>query len=187
MDCNISSNKMKIFTSNSKFACKDFCIQDAGTTCNYCSRFSNTEYVKKEINKMKKEEKIKVLCKDLDDLFSPFTKVNCATCTNCCCNHCNLQWGYLQKEQFLELKKEYKYTEKKGFLTSHGCSLPREKRSRVCLRHTCHKMLKDMIHQEINISFELNNKTYNLKEHKEYIFDFTVRKIVEQVVKLRGY
>lgn len=39
---------MKTITSNSPLSCPDYCIYDAGTTCNTCSRFSNTLLVKKE-------------------------------------------------------------------------------------------------------------------------------------------
>lgn len=36
----------KVLTSNSPFACHDYCIYDAGHTCKFCERFSNTLYAK---------------------------------------------------------------------------------------------------------------------------------------------
>lgn len=35
-----------ILTSNSELACPDYCIYDAGHTCNLCERFTNTLFYK---------------------------------------------------------------------------------------------------------------------------------------------
>ena len=39
-------NILPIITSNSKQACPDYCIYDAGVTCNSCERFKNTNLMR---------------------------------------------------------------------------------------------------------------------------------------------
>jgi hypothetical protein len=41
----------RMITSNSKLACKDYCIKDAGYTCKTCPRYENTLYFRRGMQK----------------------------------------------------------------------------------------------------------------------------------------
>ena len=53
------------FSSDSKDACPDFCIQDAGANCKLCGRWENTWHYKKSL---KVEPTIQDISKDLNSI-----------------------------------------------------------------------------------------------------------------------
>lgn len=77
------------------------------------------------------------------------SKLTAQACHKCsidtnggCCRYCAHYNGYLPLKQFKVLKQQYEWNKDKGFATSYGCSLPREKRSTICLSYYCSKIIK---------------------------------------------
>jgi len=144
-----------------------------------------------------KEKKIDILCKELDDLFTPFNETICKGCTHCCCNHCSGNGAYLLTNKLNELREEYPFDSETGFLTPTGCALPRQKRSMVCLHYICGDIIKrvDKENQKVTVktplTFTVNGKEYTSIASRIYypgdLFEKLVRDIVDKICKLRGW
>src|SRR3990167_10600388 len=88
-----------------------------------------------------------------------------------CCSKCAINNGYfnhykwdektnkfkpkligITKEEFKQLKKQYKWTKGDGFWGNKGCKLPRESRSVICLNYYCNDK---KIHLKLNETIDV--------------------------------
>lgn len=85
--------------------------------------------------------------------FKSLKTKNCRKCKSCCCNGCSAGSGHysydelqedIYKKQLEMLKKEYKFTEEKGFRGRFGCKIPYHLRSFTCLHFLCYEKYHDL-------------------------------------------
>ena len=120
------------------------------------------------------EEKLISYAKEIDKQFKTL-KPSCKTCRSCCCHNCATRNGHyevyddktspIHLKQLNELKKEFKFTENKGFLGNKGCKLPRHLRSFTCMRYLCYN-------RYLNLS-RINED--NLRQNIKYLFQTRIQ------------
>jgi len=146
------------------------------------------------------QRKMNRLTKELDSLFSDLNKKYCPKCTMCCCDQCGNAQGHFntwaEKTQITPhefIMKKFGYKKKTGFLTKTGCSIPREFRSKVCLRYTCHKFGDSATASAIVTGgIRVLNREHKLEKSEcRYLIVNIVQdridKIVENIQKIRGW
>jgi hypothetical protein len=80
----------------------------------------------------------------------------------CCCGGCKGALGYLKTISYKDVNTyAEKFDEKTGFWRTDGCSLPRELRSGICLRHNCKSKLTDV---ELDLMSLLTDYTPNSRK-----------------------
>lgn len=140
-----------------------------------------------------RQKRLDRLVEILDRTFSELTREECPKCKDCCCSECSERHGWRDSEAAPQsfLKKKYGFNKTTGFLTSTGCGLPRQFRSRVCLNYCCSRFLalvnrRATILLSSEIKYAVITTRIQSITPSDYI-DRYINRIVHLIIKIRGW